>query len=119
MHHATASVDSHRRDVLQDQGALAEDYNAAVAIDKVNSHHGGNPAVWDTVGAQTDNRAKLGTPPDKPRIGPWHFDKEGVPVVGPKAETGESTGSTKRAGKTVDQDAVSRPADGKEAATKP
>jgi len=49
--------------------------------------------VWDTVGAQADNRAKLGTPPEKPSIGEWHLDKDGVPVAGPKPESREAAAS--------------------------
>jgi hypothetical protein len=45
--------------------------------------------VWDTVGAQTDNRAKLGTPPERPSIGEWHLDKDGVPVAGPRPDHGK------------------------------
>jgi conjugal transfer mating pair stabilization protein TraG len=94
---ASATVDSRRREVSQEQGALSEDYNATVKAGKVSPHHGGNKAVWDTVGAQTDNRAKLGTPPERPSIGEWHLDKDGVPVAGPKPETRESAASTTKA----------------------
>ena len=80
------SLDSRRREVSQTAGSLSEDYNAAVKSGKISPHHGGNKAVWDTVGAQTDNRANLGTPPERPSIGEWHFDKDGVPVAGPNWE---------------------------------
>ena len=83
----SATLDRHRREVSQEQGSLSEDYNATVKSGKVSRHHGGNPAVWDTVGAQTDNRAKLGTPPERPTIGEWHLNKDGVPVAGRKPET--------------------------------
>jgi conjugal transfer mating pair stabilization protein TraG len=90
----TKSLDSRRREVSQTAGTLSEDYNATVKAGKISPHHGGNRAVWDTVGAQTDNRANLGTPPERPTIGEWHFDKDGVPVAGPKPEAagrGEKT----------------------------
>jgi hypothetical protein len=82
----TNRLDNRRREVSQAAGTLSEDYNATVKAGKISPHHGGNRAVWDTVGAQTDNRANLGTPPERPAIGEWHFDKEGVPVPGPKPE---------------------------------
>ncbi len=81
------SLDSRRREVSQTSGTLSEDYNATVKAGKISPHHGGNRAVWDTVGAQTDNRANLGTPPERPTIGEWHLNKDGVPVAGPKPET--------------------------------
>ena len=80
----SATLDRRRREVLQEQGALSEDYNATVKAGKVSPHHGGNRAVWDTIGAQNDNRAKLGTPPERPTIGEWHLDSDGIPVAGPK-----------------------------------
>jgi hypothetical protein len=86
---ASATLDSRRREVSQEEGALSDNYNATVRAGKVSPHHGGNRAVWDTVGAQTDNRANLGTPTERPSIGEWHLDKDGVPVAGPKPETKE------------------------------
>jgi hypothetical protein len=70
---------------------MSEDYNASVNVGKMSPHHGGNRAVWDTVGIQADNRAKLGTPPQRPTIGEWHFDKDGTPAAGPKPQTETST----------------------------
>jgi hypothetical protein len=87
---AATTIDTRRREVSQEQGALSGDYNAAVQVGKVSPHHPGNNAVWDTVGAQADNRATLGTPPEKPSIGEWHLDKNGVPVAGPKAGSREA-----------------------------
>jgi conjugal transfer mating pair stabilization protein TraG len=84
--HASATLDRRRREVSQEQGSLSEDYNATVKAGKISAHHGGNRAVWDTVGAQTDNRATLGTPPEMPSIGEWHLNRDGVPVAGPKPE---------------------------------
>ena len=85
----SATLDRRRREVLQEQGASSEDYNTTVKSGKVSPHHGGNRAVWDTLGAQTDNRAKLGTPPERPTIGEWHLDKDGVPVAGQKPKPRE------------------------------
>ncbi|MGQ0526336.1 MAG: hypothetical protein ACT4P8_22075, partial [Betaproteobacteria bacterium] len=87
---ASATIESRRREVSQEQGTLSEDYNATVKAGKISPHHGGNRAAWDTVGAQTDNRAKLGTPPERPSIGEWHTNEDGVPVAGPKPKTPES-----------------------------
>lgn len=94
---ASATIEARRRRVSQDQGALSEDYNATVNANKVSPHHQGNRAVWDTVGVQTDNRGKLGVAPEKPTIGEWHLDRDGVPVAGPKPETSESTDSAPKA----------------------
>ena len=106
----TKSVESRRRDVAQTAGALSEDYNATVKAGKISPHHGGNRAVWDTVGAQTDNRAELGAPPERPTIGEWHFDKDGVPVAGPKPETARSSETPR----LITNDQASRqPTDGK------
>ena len=85
----SSDLDRRRREVLQEQGASSEDYNTTVQFGKVSPHHGGNRAVWDTIGAQTDNRAKLGTPPERPTIGEWHLDKDGVPVAGQKPKRQE------------------------------
>jgi hypothetical protein len=86
---ASATLDRRRREVSQEQGTLSESYNATVKFGKVSRLHGGNQAVWDSIGAQTDNRAKLGTPPERPSLSEWHLDKDGVPVAGPKPETRE------------------------------
>lgn len=75
---------------------MSEDYNASVNVGKMSPHHGGNRAVWDTVGVQADNRAKLGTPPQRPTIGEWHFDNDGTPVAGPAPEKTEPALAPKR-----------------------
>jgi hypothetical protein len=90
---AATTIDTRRREVSQEQGALSENYNATVQVDKVSPNHSGNKAVWDTVGAQADNRAKLGTPPERPSIGEWHLNKDGVPATGPKAGSGDAAAS--------------------------
>jgi len=90
---ASSTLDGRRREVSQEQGTLSEDYNATVKAGKLSPHHGGNQAVWDTVGAQTDNRAKLGTPPERPSIGEWHLNKDGVPVTGPKTDGKRTPGN--------------------------
>jgi conjugal transfer mating pair stabilization protein TraG len=77
-----------RRDVAQTAGTLSDDYNASVNAGKISRHHGGNRPVRDTVGAQTNNRANLGTPPESPTLGEWHFNKDGVPVAGRKPKDG-------------------------------
>ena len=50
---------------------------------RISPNHGGNRAVWDTVGANA-SRPNLGTPPKVEPIGEWHFDMEGFPVAGPE-----------------------------------
>jgi len=80
-----ATIDKGRSQVSQDAGQLSENYRASVRIGKVSSNHGGNRAVWDTVGANA-SQPDLGTPQKVEPIGEWHFNKDGVPVVGPKPE---------------------------------
>lgn len=110
---ASATLHQHRREVSQEQGSLSEDYNATVQAGKISSHHGGNRAVWDTVGAQTDNRAKLGTPPERPSIGEWHLNKDGVPVVGPKREAREVVPPATKAEHAAGPEENRRPVDEK------
>jgi conjugal transfer mating pair stabilization protein TraG len=87
----TESVDSRRREVSQTAGILSEGYNTTARTGKISPHHGANRAVLDTVGAHSDNRANLGSPPERRTIGEWHLDNDGVPVPGPKPEAAESS----------------------------
>jgi hypothetical protein len=80
-----AKVDNGRTQVSQDAGTLSENYKASVRIGKISPNHGGNRAVWDTVGANA-SEPNLGTAPKIEPIGEWHFDKDGVPVAGPRSE---------------------------------
>jgi len=75
-------IDKGRAQVAQDAGTLSEDYKGSVRAGKISSDHGGNRAVWDTVGANA-SQPNLGTPPKVEPIGEWHFGKDGVPVMGP------------------------------------
>lgn len=81
-----ARIEKGRTQVSQDAGTLSESYKGSVRIGKVSTNHGGNQAVWDTVGANA-SQPDLGTPPKVEPIGQWHFDKRGVPVAGPEPET--------------------------------
>lgn len=65
---AANTIESKRDQVLQSQGILSEDYNSRVSAGEVSRNHGGNQAVWDTVGVQTDNRANVGKQPTKAAI---------------------------------------------------
>jgi conjugal transfer mating pair stabilization protein TraG len=69
------NIENRRTEVTHSAGSLSVDYNSTVAVEKINEHHGGNRAVWDTVGAQTDNRAKLGSPPPPAPARPPGNDK--------------------------------------------
>jgi conjugal transfer mating pair stabilization protein TraG len=80
-----AKIDKGRTQVSQDAGTLSENYKASVRIGKISPNHGGNRAVWDTVGANA-SAPNLGTAPNVEPIGDWHFDKDGVPVAGPKPQ---------------------------------
>ena len=79
---AKTKIDEGRTQISQDAGTLSENYKASVRIGKISPNHGGNRAVWDTVGANA-SQPDLGTPPDVEPIGEWHLDKDGVPVAGP------------------------------------
>ena len=57
---AAESIERERNAIARDQDQLSTDYNRTVNANRTSSHHGGNKAVWDTVGAQSDNRAGLG-----------------------------------------------------------
>jgi conjugal transfer mating pair stabilization protein TraG len=78
-------IDKGRTQISQDAGALSDSYKASVRIGKISPNHGGNQAVWDTVGASA-GQPSLGTPPKVEPIGEWHFDKDGVPVAGPEPQ---------------------------------
>ena len=93
---AAGAIDKGRRQVSEDAGTLSENYNANVRTGKVSRNHGGNRAVWDTVGANAV-APEIGTPPKHKPIGEWHFNKEDVPVAGPAPSApgvhqGERTG---------------------------
>jgi len=79
---ATGTIEKGRRQVSENAGTLSENYSATVRAGKVSPNHGGNRAVWDTVGANA-GVPEIGTPPKHEPIGAWHFNKEGVPVAGP------------------------------------
>jgi conjugal transfer mating pair stabilization protein TraG len=75
-------IDKGRTQLSQDAGTLSDDYKASVRAGKISRNHGGNRAVWDTVGANA-SQPNLGTPPKVEPIGEWHLGKDGVPVMGP------------------------------------
>ena len=79
---AAGAIEKGRRQVSEDAGTLSENYSATVRAGKVSPNHGGNRAVWDTVGANAGT-PEIGTPPKHTPIGEWHFNKEGVPVAAP------------------------------------
>ncbi|MCC6710635.1 MAG: conjugal transfer protein TraG N-terminal domain-containing protein [Gammaproteobacteria bacterium] len=79
-------IEAGRAQVLKDSGSLSEDYKTSVRIEKISPHHGGNQAVWDTVGANA-SEPKLGIPLKVKPTGEWHIGKDGSPVAGPDQET--------------------------------
>ena len=79
---AAGAIEKGRRQVSEDAGTLSENYSATVRAGKVSPNHGGNRAVWDTIGANAGT-PEIGTPPRREPIGEWHFGKDGVPVAGP------------------------------------
>jgi len=80
-----AKIDKGRTQISQDAGTLSERFKASVRIGKISPNHGGNQAVWDTVGANA-SQPDLGTRPKVEPIGEWHLDERGVPVAAPKPE---------------------------------
>jgi len=91
---AKRKIDNGRTQLSQDAGTLSEDYKGSVRAGQVSPNHGGNRAVWDTVGANA-SQPNLGTPPKVEPIGEWHFGRDGVPVMGPKPkESDERSGPT-------------------------
>jgi conjugal transfer mating pair stabilization protein TraG len=76
---AAGAIEKGRRQVSEDAGTLSENYSTTVRAGKVSPNHGGNRAVWDTVGANAGT-PEIGTPPKRQPIGEWHFNKEGVPA---------------------------------------
>ena len=59
---AAGAIENRRNAIARDQDELSADYNRNVNAGRTSPNHGGNKAVWDTVGAQSDNRAGLGSP---------------------------------------------------------
>jgi conjugal transfer mating pair stabilization protein TraG len=59
---AAGAIEKGRRQVSEDAGTLSENYSATVRAGKVSPNHGGNRAVWDTVGANAGT-PEIGTPP--------------------------------------------------------
>ena len=90
---ATSAIDKGRREVSEEGGTLSEKYGATVRMEKISRNHGGNQAVWDTVGANS-TRPEIGTPPKHSPVGEWHFGKDGAPVAGPQPNAAKSTGSS-------------------------
>jgi len=99
---AKGTIEKGRAQFAQEAGILSEDYNGSVRAGTISPNHGGNRAVWDTVGANA-SQPKLGTPPKVLPIGEWHFGKDGVPVMGrppnpestPKPSKAESDGRSR------------------------
>jgi conjugal transfer mating pair stabilization protein TraG len=80
---AKTKIGRGRTQISQDAGMLSENYKSSVRLNKISPNHGGNRAVWDTVGANA-SEPTLGTAPKVEPIGEWHFDNYGVPIAGPK-----------------------------------
>jgi hypothetical protein len=91
-------IDKERTQVSQDAGTLSENYKASVRIAKISPNHGGNRAVWDTVGADA-SEPNLGT---ASKVEPFAGPKPQPAPPPPKAETGAPLDPAKsdRGGKT-------------------
>jgi hypothetical protein len=95
---AAGAIEKGRRQVSEDAGTLSENYSTTVRAGKVSPNHGGNRAVWDTVGANAGT-PEIGTPPKRQPIGEWHFGRDGVPVAGPEPKPADSTALPRPGGK--------------------
>jgi conjugal transfer mating pair stabilization protein TraG len=63
-----AEVEKQGAAVKLHQGSMDETYNSKVQVNNIRRDHGGNPAVWDTVGADARNRPSLGQKtPNQPK----------------------------------------------------
>ncbi len=89
---AKQRVDTGRSQVDIQSGQLSKDYRDNVQPNQLSRHHGGNPAVWETVGANAE-MPDLGTPPETRPVGEWHMGEDGVPRSGPDPSR---NGKTKR-----------------------
>ena len=96
---ATGTIARARRQVSDDAGTLSENYRTTVRAGKVSSNHGGNRAVWDTVGANAA-APEIGNPPMREPNTEWHFGKDGVPIAGPKTRGADGARPPKSGGKT-------------------
>ena len=64
-----AVIEGQRLEMDHEQGMLSRSYNRNVSREGISPRHGGNPAIHETVGAQLDNRADLGSEPPAPALG--------------------------------------------------
>jgi conjugal transfer mating pair stabilization protein TraG len=62
-HEAKAAIDQGRSQISDGASTLSERYRATLRAGKVRPNHGGNQAVWDTVGANA-SAPELGTAPE-------------------------------------------------------
>jgi conjugal transfer mating pair stabilization protein TraG len=91
---ATGDIERGRLQVSEDAGRLSEAYNTNVRSGKISPNHGGNQAVWDTVGANAI-APEIGTPPKREPIGEWHFGRDGVPAPAPEPKPADAASQPK------------------------
>ena len=96
---AAGAIERGWRQVSDDAGRLSENYNTNVLAGKISPNHGGNRAVWDTVGANSV-APEIGNPPKREPNAEWHFEKNGVPIAGPEPKAADATSPPKIGGKT-------------------
>jgi hypothetical protein len=63
-----SSIATGRSQVSEESSALSENYRSSVRVGKISPNHGGNQAVWDTVGANADV-PKIGKPQKQAPVG--------------------------------------------------
>ena len=101
-----SKIDEGRTQVSQGGETLNENYTGSVRIGKISPYHGGNRAVWDTVGANA-SEPNLGNAPKGEPISEWHFDKSAAPVGGSKSQPAAPPPKPE-AGLTVDRSGKDR-----------
>lgn len=96
---AAGATDRGQRQVSEEAGRLSENYITNVRTGKISPNHGGNRAVWDTVGANAVT-PEIGNPPKREPNGEWHFGKDGVPIAGPEPKAADAANPPKIGGKS-------------------
>jgi conjugal transfer mating pair stabilization protein TraG len=82
---AAGAIDEGRRQVSEDSGRLSESYNTNVRTGKISPNHGGNRAVWDTVGANAVG-PEISNPPKHKSNANQHFGNNDAPISSPEAK---------------------------------
>ena len=89
---AASAIEKGPRQASEDAGTLSENYNSTVRASKVSPNHGGNRAVWDTVGANAGAPKIDATSKQKPISMPT-LDEDSQPNIGPEQNLAAARGT--------------------------